>query len=464
MSRRLPRPRGRRLGPPPRLGLLAVALQIVAALVFVALLLRADGVHLPFTGNGDWQLVAQFDDAGGLRGETHAPVLVSGVPSGRVEDVRYAGGRAVVTMRLDGDARGIVKADARATVEPRSALEDLTVDIDPGSPSAPAARDGGRIGADRTRASVQLDRVVDVLDADTRTQLAILLDQLSAGLKDRPGALRAAVAKLAPMVDSATQVSAALSERRALLVRLVGAVDRIASASGAHAAELERAIAGARTTLAVTARRDGDVRATLAELPPTLARLDGALARTQALAAPLNPALERLVPAVGELPGALAAVRRTAPAARSLLADLDTLAKDGARPARQLGLTLRRLGPAVRSIRAPVRRLEPIVAAIDEHRDGVGALGERFSGVLSTADANGTILRGLGFIEPIDPANFGLPGAHGAQLVKLRSDVARALTHTCTTENAIACLVRYLVPGLPGAVRSLAQGAEARPR
>jgi hypothetical protein len=170
------------------------------------------------------------------------------------------------------------------------------------------------------------------------------------------------------------------------------------------------------------------------------------------------------VPAAGELPGALAAVRRTAPAARSLLADLDTLAKDGARPARQLGLTLRRLGPTVRSIRAPVRRLEPIVAAIDEHRDGVGALGERFSGVLSTADANGTILRGLGFIEPIDPANFGLPGARGAQLVKLRSEVARALTYTCTTENAIACLLRYLVPGLPGAVRSLAQGAEARPR
>jgi virulence factor Mce-like protein len=461
---RLPRPRGRRLGPAPRLGLLAVALQIAAALVFVALLLRADGVHLPFTSAGDWRLVAQFDDAGGLRGETHAPVLVSGVPSGRVEDVRYAGGRAIVTLRLDGGARGIVKADARAAVEPRSALEDLTVDIDPGSASSPAARDGSRIGADRTRASVQLDRVVDVLDADTRSQLAILLDQLGAGLKDRPGALRDAVAKLAPMVDSATRISAALSERRALLVRLVGAVDRIASASGDHAAELEQAIAGARATLAVTARRDGDVRATLAELPPTLERLNGALAHTQALASPLNPALERLVPAAGELPGALAAVRRTAPVARALLADLDTLAKNGARPARQLGLTLRQLGPTVRSIRAPVRRLEPIMGAIDKHRDGVGALGEHFSGVLSTADANGTILRGLGFIEPIDPANFGLPGARGAQLVKLRSDLARALTHTCTTENAIACVVRYLVPGLPGAVRSLADGAEAGPR
>jgi virulence factor Mce-like protein len=461
---RLPRPRGRRLGPPPRLGLLAVALQLAAALVFVALLLRADGVHLPFTASGDWQLVAQFDDAAGLRGGAHAPVLVSGVPSGRVEDVRYAGGKAVVTMRLDGDARGVVKTDARATVEPRSALEDLTVDIDPGSASAAAVGDGSRIGADRTRATVQLDRVVAVLDADTRTQLAILLDQLGAGLKDRPGALRDAVARLAPMVDSATQVSTALSERRALLVRLVGAVDRIARASGSHADDLEQAIAGARTTLAVTARRDGDVRATLAELPPTLARLDGALRRTQALATPLNPALEQLVPAAGELPAALAAVRRTAPAARSLLADLDALSKDGARPARQLGLALRQLGPTVRAIRPPVRQLEPIVAAIDAHRDGIGTLGERFSGVLSTADANGTILRGLGTFEPLDPAHFGAPGARGAELVKLRSDVARALTHTCRTENAIACLVRYLVPGLPGAVRSLAQGAEPRPR
>ena len=85
--------------------------------------------------------------------------------------------------------------------------------------------------------------------------------------------------------------------------------------------------------------------------------------------------------------------------------------------------------------------------------DGIGQLGERFSGVLSTDDANGPVLRGLGTFEPFNPADFGAPGATGARKAALASQAATALTLSCTRGSLVACLARYLVPGLPGSVR-----------
>jgi hypothetical protein len=104
-------------------------------------------------------------------------------------------------------------------------------------------------------------------------------------------------------------------------------------------------------------------------------------------------------------------------------------------------------------VRDPVARAKPIVDAVNERKEGVGLLGERFSGVLSTNDANGPILRGLGTFEPFNPADVGFPGATGAQRAALAAKAVTALTNECLTDNQLACLVRYLVPGLPGAVR-----------
>lgn len=454
MSRRHVRPPA---GPSPRLGRTMILAQLAIAIVFVGALLHAEDVRVPFTGPGGWTLKATFADASGLRNGLRAPVLVSGVPSGKVEDVKLVGGRAVVTLRLDDDARGKVHQDAVATVEPRSALEDLTVDLTPGSASAPVAGDGGAIPTAQTRGTVTLDRVASVLDADTRSQVSLLLDQLSVGLKKRPGALRDAIGELRPATDSASRVTTALSERRRELAALVGSLDRLASATAEHTAALETAVTAGRATVRITAARQAAVAATIRALPATLSAVDTALQRTQSLATPLDPALRRLRPAARVLPGALTALRAATPDTKALLTDIDALSRRGGTSISKLRTTLRRLGPTAAQLVKPVQQLQPIVGSIDDRKEGVGLLGERFSGVLSTNDANGAILRGLGFFEAFDPANFGFPaGTSGARLAGVKTDVVRALVQTCRQDNAIACLVRYLVPGLPGAVRSLA--------
>ena len=109
-------------GPVPYLGRLAVLVQIVAALAFVAVLLGAEGVTFPFAGSGGLTLRAAFSDVGGIHDGELTPVLLAGVPVGQVSSVQLGGGRALVTMNLNSSARGVVRSDATAAIEPRSAL------------------------------------------------------------------------------------------------------------------------------------------------------------------------------------------------------------------------------------------------------------------------------------------------------------------------------------------------------
>jgi ABC-type transporter Mla subunit MlaD len=435
-----------------RFGRLAIAAQGLVALIFALVLLHAGGVRLPVADGGRWHLQVEFRDAGGISSSQRVAVLVAGVPSGRVRSVRYSGGIAVADLELDPKARGVVRRNATVTIRPRSALNDQTVAITPGAAPAAALATGDRIRADRTQGPVALDRVVSVLDADTRAQVAILLDQLAVGMRGRAGPLREGVRRLAPLVDSATRVSGLLERRRALLVRLVDSVHRLAAVGALHRTALAETVRAGRRTLDATAENDAALASTVRELPPTLDALDSALARVQALSAPLVPALDRLGPAARALPAALASARRASPPLRGLLSDAVELERDGTAPARQLAAIAPQLAPTARLLRGPTAKVEPVVRAVNDRRDGIGLLGERFSGVLSTSDANGVILRGLGTFEPFDPANLGVPGASGAEKAAVAAKAVTALEGACKV-NELACLVRFLVPGLPGSVR-----------
>jgi phospholipid/cholesterol/gamma-HCH transport system substrate-binding protein len=445
--------RGGMSGAMPRLGPVALVAQLLAALAFVAVLLAAEGVKLPFTGAGDWTVQAAFSDAGGIHTGEATPVLISGVPSGQVTNVRVEHGLAIVTMRLGPQARGVLRSDATAAIEPRSALEDMTIDLSPGSADTPAARPGMRIAAARTSPTITLDHVVGVMDADTRADLSILLDQLAHGTGGRAGQLRDAVARLHALLDPATQVAGALARRRVLLTGLVGSLAHLGQAAEQHDVALAHSIGTAQQTLAVTATRQSAVAASVRGLPATIRSLNLALERMPALAAPLAPTLSALSSTAAALPATLTAIRHLAPAAGTLLSAAAALARDGSPGIRAAASVLGTLAPTATALTPAIARIEPIVSAVNARRSGIAQLGEGFSGVLSTNDANGPILRGLGTFEPFNPADFGYPGATGAQKAALAAKAARALTLTCLHDNAVACLVRYLVPGLPGSVR-----------
>lgn len=445
--------RRRLSGPVPRLGRVAIALQIVGALLFVVLLLASEGVRLPFTGGGDWTLRAAFSDVGGIHGGQRTPVLVAGVPAGIVTGVRVDHGLADVTMRMNASARGVVRGDAGAAIEPRSALQDMTIDISPGSPAAPPAAPGARIPVARTTPTTTLDQVTSVLDTDTRTQLEILLDQLARGIRGRAGPLQDAVGRLHGLLQPARRVAAAVARRRVLLTELVGSLAKLGASAERHDASLAQALRAGAVTLQATAARQASIESSVRELPSTVASVDGALGGIRTLAAPLVPTLARLGATAEALPGALRAVQRTTPAFERLVAAAGSFAARSGGALRDAAGVLSGLGPTARALTPALARVGPIVSAVNSRRAGIAQLGERFSGVLSTGDTNGPILRGLGSFEQFNPSDFGVPSAGPGQETALAAKAADALTLACLHGRLVACLVRYLVPGLPGSVR-----------
>jgi virulence factor Mce-like protein len=424
------------------------------AVVFLGALLHAEGVRLPFSDGGRWTVRVALADAGGLHNGSRAPVTVAGVAAGKVTDIGYdpARGRAVATLELEPDARGVLRRDASATVIPRSALQDLTLDLAPGDDGA-ALDDGDWIGAAHSAGPVALDRLVGVLDADTRVQVQVLLGQLAAGLKGRAGALRAATQQLARVLDPARQVTAALAARRTQLTGLVDDLAQLTGTLGEHDRALGDVLRAGRATLDVTGAREAAVADTVDELDPTLASLRRALSATRDLAVPLEPALTDLRPTARALPATLDELRATVPDARKLIGTLDGIERDGTDSLAAARGIAKRLPRLTGSLTDAAHDGETFIRAIDANRDGIGLLGERFSGVLSTSDANGVILRGLGFFENFNPEDFGEAGASGARLTRLKAQAVTALVRTCKQDNPLACLARYLVPGLPGSVR-----------
>lgn len=432
-------------------GRLIILAQAVLAIAFTVYLLRGDHVTLPLIDQ-TYELEAVFDDAAGLSSKNANSVTIAGVRVGKVTAVRYERGQAIAALQLDGDVRERIRHDARARIVPRSALQDQLVEIAPGS-KGPVLKEGERIAAAANASPVQLDRVLETLNADTRAQLQILLGQLRIGLKDRVTPLRAALGRLDDAVGSTDRVADALADRRRLLARLVGELNVVFTTLGRRGGALRSVIASGRRTLETTAGRDAELASSVRVLPETLDALSAALRDVRGLSEPLDPALTELRPAAASLPGALAALREFVPSAQGLVKDLRPLVRDGRAPAASLRRALQALGPTSTGLREPVAGLRPIVGEIDRNKNGIGLLGERFSGIFSTNDANGPILRGLGFFEPFNPANVGVPGASGAKLRSLKMKSVRALLKACRT-NAVACLARYLVPGLPGALRT----------
>ena len=387
-------------------------------------------------------------------------MLVAGIVVGHVSDVSYTGGDAVATLSLDDSVRGHIHDDATAEIFPHSELNDLEVDVSPGSLSAPLLAPGGLIPASNDSSPVALDRVLGVLNSDTQAYLQILVDEASVGLRDRTGPLARAIGALGPTLNATDRVATAMDERHVLLSGMVGAFDRLFTTLGQRDVELGTAIRAGRATLQTVGAQDGALRQAMQELPAALDSTQTAFSSLQSLVAPLDTALDRLVPFSHRLPGALRSLRAIVPTGNAFLGQLSSLADTGVAPANALASTLRQLGPTARNLQPTVADLLPTLRAINTNKSGIGEIGSNFSGIFSTNDALGVRLRAFGFFEPVNLADLGFSSsASPAQTLRDKLDTVTALTRVCQKSNVLACLIRYLVPGLPGSVRTVAQPA-----
>ena len=134
---------------------------------------------------------AEFANAGGLR--SGDPVLVAGVPSGRVDSLSLEGGSAVVGFRLDR-AQDLGEAST-ATIGLKSILGNRFLEVTPagGGDLGPDRR----IGVERTTSPYMIDdiggAVTDLAEGLDTTAVSAMIDNLDSILPQDAGATGQAV-------------------------------------------------------------------------------------------------------------------------------------------------------------------------------------------------------------------------------------------------------------------------------
>ncbi|MCW2816078.1 MAG: hypothetical protein JWN84_3533 [Nocardioides sp.] len=371
-----------------------VGLMILGLLV-AGFILSQQRVNWPWKDEVTFQ--ADFRSAPGIAPGNGQEVRIAGVTVGRISAADVTDeGRARLTLAIHPDHT--VYKDAKLVLRPKTPLNDMYVEMNPGTEAA------GELGDDvipvgQTADPIQLDEVLGHLDERTRNALTTLLGESDAALASAPTALPAGLAKASDNVETFRPVVEQLQTRRATIAKLVTALSDIASAAGQDDERLRRLVGSLATTLATLSERDDEVRAALDALPGVTTELGGATRSVRDLTTQLDPALRNLQDASGELPVALSELG-------ALATELEQVAVRARPTVQQLRPLVADLRPFVAALRPTLADVEPITQRLDT---GTRVLTSRLAdlqafvyntaSVVSLQDANGGILRGQASIN-----------------------------------------------------------------
>jgi phospholipid/cholesterol/gamma-HCH transport system substrate-binding protein len=320
--------------------LVALVVVIVAAVVLIG------------GSDGDRYVVrAELANADGLRSK--AAVKISGVPGGTIKDVKITSrDTALVTMELDEGA-GPIGRDASLTVRPTDLLGERFADLHPGNLKNPA-QSGSQIPLSRTGSSTDLDELLDMLDADTRTRLGILVNEMGIGFTGRGGDLADLLRRMPRSLGKSRRLIASVAAENAKLKRLIEQGDRVASSVEGRRDQLGEFVDSASAAFRALGDSRRDLSATVANAPAGLAALQDTLGRLRRASVSLRPAAKQL--------------NRVAQPLTSTLRALEPFAASAAptfRKARQVAPSLQRLGvgatPHVRRLAPTARQLRRIL-------------------------------------------------------------------------------------------------------
>ena len=283
---------------------------------------------------------------------------IAGVDVGSIAKSELVNGRPVLTLDLESQYAPLYR-DAQVRIRPVTPLEDMYVDITSrGHKSAGVLGPNQILPATQTVSPVEISSVLDVLDADTRQRMAVLLDQLGRGLADGGANLRAGFEAISPFLLVASQMSSALARQHVELAQLVHNFGGITQEVALRDTQLTSFVRSTSATLGALAQHSGAFAATIDALPGTLNSMTSAFAQVRAAETELDPALRSLGPVAAALPSGLDALSRFSVAA--------TPALNALRPAvRELRPLAQVLLPTSTALSAAFTQLQPEAPEID---------------------------------------------------------------------------------------------------
>jgi len=345
-----------------------------------------------FGGDGDRYIVRlAMDNAGGLR--DGSAVAIGGVNVGEVKLGFDERDRVVAEVEVDPE-HAPVGRDARVSISAVNLLGQKRVDIEPGDAARAPAPSGTVIPQGRIQVSTDLDQVLSALTPETRTRLAVLLNEAGSAFVGRKAEFSRLVAELPPTLTDADALLRALVQDNRNLGRVVERSDRLLGEVTARRRSLSRAVDTLGETAETFAGRAPQLRATLSRAPHTLASVQRFLGELETTAAPLGGAARLLTATARPLTETLDALdpferstRPTLAAAIKVAPKLTRLA-DGATP------VLRRAVPTAGSLATFSRELAPVSSVLDRSANNIIAVLDNWAKAIQFRDGASHVFRG----------------------------------------------------------------------
>ena len=359
---------------------------------------------VPGLGQDFYVVNAEFSTAKSVTPGQGQTVTIAGVNIGEISKVELKDGRALVQMKLENKYGNRVRKDATLLLRPKTGLEDMVIEMAPGTSAAPKAPEGWTVPIQNTLPTVNLEDILASLDRDTRDYLQLLIAGAGGGLKGAGDDLAATFKRFEPGARYARQMTEKLIERRGSIKRSIHNLRLLVEAVGEKDDQLSQLIDSSNTVFRSFVNQDRNIRDALQQLPPTLKVTNRGLAKAERLANVLGPALEDLRPTARSLGPTLRQVRPFVTQSMPIIRDqLRPFARDVLPTVKSLRGAARGLADVTPDLRDTLQVLNYLFNELAYNPPGPEDDGYLFWGAwanhlgtltFSTQDAHGPIRRG----------------------------------------------------------------------
>jgi len=391
-----------------RSAFIAVLTMVALAAVVGGYILAHENLKLPswvpVLGHNYFTLEGEFQTAQAVTPGQGQAVTIAGAKIGEIASVDLRHGVALVTMKVDPKYAAYIYRNATMLLRPKTQLQDITLEVNPGTPAAGKLHSGEVVPQSQTAANVDFDQFLAGLDAETRSYLQELLAGLGIGLKGNGPALSAALKRFDPTARYTEEIAQQLEIRHANVARSIHNFGVLTKALGDKDTQLSQLVDASNAVFKTFDQEDASFKKTLALLP-------GALHKTGVGLGKLATATHVLAPTLHELEPFARALGPANEATRKLSLKTTPIIKNEVRPfAREILPVVNELGPSTQNLAQALPKLASAFSVLNEffneiaYNPGASKGGFLFfldwgnhnlNSVLSTADAHGVLGRTL---------------------------------------------------------------------
>jgi phospholipid/cholesterol/gamma-HCH transport system substrate-binding protein len=286
----------------------AIIVLLLLSIVVAGYILNHERLRFPFIQSSPYTLNAEFQTLQAVTPGQGQTIRVSGVQVGTIGGVTLRNGLAVVQMQMDQNYRNLVHTNATLLLRPKTGLDDMFIEMNPGTRSAPVAKPGYTFPVSNSLPDINVDEIFSSLDTDTRQYLDLLVNGAGQGLQGRTSDLAQVLKRFLPTHQDLARVNQAIATRGADLRQLVDSLRRLDGDLAAQRPQIVSLVDAGSQVFHALASENANISTAVRDLPATLTQATATLGKVQTLATELGPAATNLLPAAKALPAANAAL------------------------------------------------------------------------------------------------------------------------------------------------------------